>query len=93
MNKKDIIICRCEDVSLADIHECLEQGYTTFEDLKRILRVGMGPCQGQTCSQLIQAEIAKYLKLNKAEVALSKTRPLITGVVLEDIAKAKKGDL
>jgi bacterioferritin-associated ferredoxin len=93
MNKKDIIICRCEDVSLDDIHECLEQGYTTFEDLKRILRVGMGPCQGQTCSQLIQAEIAKYLKLNKAEVALSKTRPLITGVVLEDIAKAKKGDL
>lgn len=92
MNKKDVIICRCEDISLADIHECLEQGYTSFEDLKRILRVGMGPCQGQTCSQLIQTEIAKYLKINKADVTLSKTRPLVTGVVLEDIAKAKKGE-
>jgi bacterioferritin-associated ferredoxin len=92
MNKKDIIICRCEDVSLADIHECLEAGYTTFEDLKRILRVGMGPCQGQTCSHLVQAEIAKYLNLNKEDVKFQKTRPLITGVVLEDIAKQARGE-
>lgn len=87
MNKEDIILCRCEDVSLADVHECLDQGYTTFEDLKRILRVGMGPCQGQTCSHLIQAEISKYLNVPKDEVKLQKTRPLIIGVTLEDIAK------
>jgi len=92
MSKKDIIICRCEDVSLVDIHECLEAGYTTFEDLKRILRVGMGPCQGQTCSQLIQAEIATYLNLKKEDIKTQKTRPLITGVVLEDIAKQARGD-
>ncbi len=92
MNKKDIILCRCEDISLADVHECLEQGYTTFEDLKRILRVGMGPCQGQTCSHLIQAEIAKYLKLPKEQVSFQKTRPLIVGVVLEDIAKQAGDD-
>ena len=36
MNKKDIIICRCEDISLQQIHDCLDQGYTTFEDLKRL---------------------------------------------------------
>ncbi len=42
MSEKDIIICRCEDVTLEDIHRCLDQGYTTFEELKRILRVGMG---------------------------------------------------
>lgn len=93
MNKNDIIICRCEDITLADIHECLDAGYTTFEDLKRILRVGMGPCQSQTCAHLIQGEIAKYLKLNKEEVKMQKVRPLVVGVVLEDIAKqANKGD-
>ncbi len=86
MSKKDIIICRCEDISLKDIHECLEAGYTTFEELKRILRVGMGPCQGQTCSILIQREIAKYLKKPIEDIETHKTRPLITGVVLKDIA-------
>ncbi|MDY0023908.1 MAG: (2Fe-2S)-binding protein [Candidatus Izemoplasmatales bacterium] len=88
MNKKDIIICRCEDISLAEVHEALEMGYTTVEDIKRVLRAGMGPCQGQTCSHLIQAEIAKYLKVNKESVKFQKTRPLVTGVVLADIAKA-----
>lgn len=89
MNKKDIIICRCEDISLQDIHDCLKAGYTTFEELKRILRVGMGPCQGQTCSILIQREIAKFLNIPIEEVKTHKTRPLITGVVLKDIAGAK----
>lgn len=92
MNKSDIIICRCEDISLKDVLECLEKGYQTVEDIKRILRVGMGPCQGQTCSHLIQAEIAKYLKVSKESVSFQKTRPLITGVVLEDIALAASGE-
>lgn len=85
MNKKDIILCRCEDITLEDVHHCLEQGYTTFEELKRILRLGMGPCQGQTCSILIQREIANFLKKPMEEVKTHKTRPLITGVVLNDI--------
>ena len=92
MNKSDIIICRCEDISLKDVEECLKAGYHAVEDIKRILRVGMGPCQGQTCSHLIQAEIAKYLKVSKETIKFQKTRPLITGVVLEDIAKAALGE-
>jgi bacterioferritin-associated ferredoxin len=89
MNKKNIIICRCEDISLEDIHNCLEAGYTTFEELKRILRVGMGPCQGQTCSILIQREIANYLGKKVEDVKVHKTRPLVAGVLLKDIAGAK----
>jgi len=86
MSEKDIIICRCEDVTLEDIHNCLKQGYTTFEEIKRILRVGMGPCQGQTCSNMIQREIANFLHVPIEEVKTQKTRPLVTGIVLEDIA-------
>lgn len=85
MSKKDIIICRCEDITLEDVHKCLEAGYTTFEEIKRILRVGMGPCQGQTCSILVRREIAKYLKKNVEDVKTQKTRPLVTGVRLKDI--------
>ncbi len=85
MSKKDIIICRCEDITLEDIHNCLKEGYTTFEEIKRILRVGMGPCQGQTCSVLIQREIATYINKPLEDVKTHKTRPLIAGVVLNDI--------
>ena len=92
MNKKDIILCRCEDVSLQDVHDCLDEGYTTFEDLKRILRVGMGACQGNTCGLLVQREIATYLKVPLGEVELQTPRPLISGVKLNSIAKQAKDE-
>jgi NAD(P)H-nitrite reductase large subunit len=92
MNKKDIIICRCEDVSLQDLHDCLEEGYHTFEDIKRILRVGMGPCQGNSCGLLVQREIAKYLHQPLDQVKTHKVRPLITGVKLQSIVDQTKNE-
>lgn len=92
MSKKDIIICRCEDVSLYDIHQALEMGYRDFESIKRILRVGMGPCQGQTCAHLIKREIAKYNQVNPETVKIHKTRPLVSGVVLKDIAESQEDE-
>ena len=88
MNKKDVIICRCEDVTLDDLHNLLEEGYTSFEEIKRILRVGMGPCQGNTCGQLVQREIAKFTNVPISEVETHKVRPLITGVKLKSIVEA-----
>ena len=88
MNKKDVIICRCEDVTLEDLHNLMDEGYTSFEEIKRILRVGMGPCQGNTCGQLVQKEIAKFTNTPINEVETHKVRPLITGVKLNSIVEA-----
>lgn len=85
MIKKDMIICRCEDVTLQDIHDLMDQGYTSIEELKRILRIGMGPCQGNTCGQLVQREVSKYLKVKLEDVKTYKVRPLTTGVKLNSI--------
>lgn len=87
MSKQDIIICRCEDVTLQELHDVLEEGYRTFEDIKRILRVGMGPCQGNSCSLLIQREISKYCNVPLKDVATQVTRPLTTGVKLGAIVE------
>lgn len=92
MNKRDIIICRCEDVTLEDVHKALEEGYTTFEEIKRILRVGMGPCQGNTCGLLVQREIAKYLHKPLHEVKTQHVRPLTTGVKLQSIVDGAKNE-
>lgn len=92
MNKKDVIICRCEDVTLQDIHDLMREGYTSFEEIKRILRIGMGPCQGNTCGQLVQREISKFLNVKLEEVKTQKVRPLITGVKLKYIEEGAKDE-
>jgi bacterioferritin-associated ferredoxin len=54
---KDIIICRCEDLTLADIKELIAKGYRSLDELRRVSRCGMGPCQGRTCRPLVQREL------------------------------------
>ena len=61
MNEDNIIICRCEDVTLKDIRNLIQQGFTTIEEIKRLSRIGMGPCQGKTCGLLIAKEIAEIM--------------------------------
>jgi bacterioferritin-associated ferredoxin len=93
MENKNVIICRCEDITLKEIHDLMEKGYTTIEDLKRQLRVGMGPCQGTTCMPLIQRELANYLKIPLEQVPLPKTRPMVVGVPLKAIAAGDKHEM
>ncbi|MDD4000616.1 MAG: (2Fe-2S)-binding protein [Bacilli bacterium] len=85
MNKKDIIICRCEDIRLTDLEQMFQAGYTDLEEIKRLLRIGMGPCQGTTCSHLVQRELAKFLKVNVSELKTTTFRPPVMGVKLASI--------
>lgn len=44
-----IIVCRCEDVTLADVEQALAEGYREIEEVKRYTGLGTGPCQGKEC--------------------------------------------
>jgi sarcosine oxidase subunit beta len=44
-----IFICRCEDVTLAEIDHAIALGMTSIEELKRYTGLGTGPCQGKEC--------------------------------------------
>lgn len=44
-----IIVCRCEDVTLADLEQCFGEGYRDIEEVKRYTGLGTGPCQGKEC--------------------------------------------
>ncbi len=89
MDPKHVIICRCSDVTLADLIALFEQGYQTFEELKRIKRVGMGPCQANTCGKMVQWEISKYFNQPLEEVPFHNMRPLTMGIKLKEIMEAK----
>lgn len=74
MDPKKIMICRCEDITLEEIRSAIAEGYTSWDQLKRVLRVGMGPCGGKTCRLLVLRELASYLGVGIDEV---KTRPTV----------------
>ncbi|RKY14761.1 MAG: hypothetical protein DRP63_08000, partial [Planctomycetota bacterium] len=70
----DVLICRCEDVWRSQIEELLNAGYTSFEEIKRILRCGMGPCQGKTCQRLVLGLIAAHRGCKQSEVSPQRSR-------------------
>ena len=72
---EDTIICRCEDVTYGQISRAIEEGFTTTEEIKRMLRCGMGACQGRTCSRLIAQIIAAKTGRSLSQVALPTFRP------------------
>lgn len=74
MDPKKVIICRCEDVTLEDVRKAIDQGYTSWDQIKRALRVGMGPCGGKTCRILVLRELSQKLGVPIDEV---KTRPTV----------------
>jgi sarcosine oxidase subunit alpha len=48
-----VIICRCEEVSLAHLLETFEQHPCSSRELKLRTRAGMGYCGGRTCRLLV----------------------------------------
>lgn len=47
------IVCRCERVTKKEIMDKIKDGCRDFNSLKAELRIGMGPCGGKTCLDLI----------------------------------------
>ena len=84
---ENTIICRCSDVTLKDIRDLIAQGYVTYDEIKRITRIGMGPCQGKTCGQLVLREIANATGQNMADLRFHNIRPPVVGVKLHLIAE------
>lgn len=80
------IICRCEGVTLGEIRELIRQGYKTVDEIKRISRAGMGPCQGRTCRHLIMQEIRKITGQNIEDMPISTFRPPTEPVKLKYFA-------
>ena len=63
----ETIVCRCEDVFRSKIDEAIESGARDLNQLKAWTRCGMGPCQGRTCSEAIEAILAS--KVGSRELA------------------------
>ena len=81
------IICRCEEIEIDQIREWIARGYDTFDELKRELRVGMGPCQGRGCRDIILRELSKATGKPISELDPGTIRPPVKPIKLGLLAE------
>lgn len=79
-------LCRCEDVTLEEVQKLIANGAQTMEEIKRLSRCTMGPCQGRTCRNLLAQEIAKQRGLSVAEIDVPTYRAPVKPIKLGTIA-------
>jgi NADPH-dependent 2,4-dienoyl-CoA reductase/sulfur reductase-like enzyme len=85
----DTIVCRCEEITLAQIEAALADGRASIGDLKRMTRAGMGPCQGRYCGAVLSQLLAKQRGRELDEDLRFAPRVPIKPVAIADIARSR----
>lgn len=67
------VVCRCEDITLADIKLAIKQGAKTVGGIKRRVRPGSGRCQGGFCEHRVLRILAEELGVSIESI--EKERP------------------
>jgi len=84
--KDDVLICRCNEVSLEEIKEAIKEGAITVKDVKRRTRAGMGLCQGRSCGKTIAGIIANELKVPIEQVEMDTQRIPVRPVKIKNFS-------
>jgi len=82
----DMIICRCQEVTLKEIVQAIAEGATTVNEIKRRTRAGMGLCQGKSCSILVRKILAEHTGQKFAKVMPGTSRPPVRPIALSTLA-------
>jgi NADPH-dependent 2,4-dienoyl-CoA reductase/sulfur reductase-like enzyme len=82
----DIIACRCEEVSVAQIRRAALVGAQGPNQAKSFTRCGMGPCQGRICGSIVSAVMADTLGRTIAEIGTYRPRAPYKPVTLGALA-------
>jgi len=85
------VVCRCERVTLGQIRNALRSGVSDMNQLKAMLKTGLGACGGKTCGPLIQS-IFRREGVPAADVVSFTQRPLLAEVPLGVFAGARRAD-
>jgi bacterioferritin-associated ferredoxin len=78
-----VILCRCEDVTLADVAAAIDKGYSDIEEVKRYTGFGTGPCQGKECGALVALALCRIVGGSPAAIAPFTARPPLTPTPLK----------
>lgn len=83
------IICRCENVTEAEIIDALHRGIPikTTDAIKRRVRAGMGFCQGGFCNKRVKKIISKELNIPIDEISIRGMEGVPIRVSISEIRK------
>jgi len=79
----DPIVCRCERVRKSEIVAAIRDGVRDMNQLKAVVRTGLGGCNGKTCTDLI-LRIFREEGVQLDEITMPTHRPLVAEVHLGD---------
>jgi NADPH-dependent 2,4-dienoyl-CoA reductase/sulfur reductase-like enzyme len=88
----DTLVCRCEEVTAAQIAESIALGTEGPNQLKAFLRCGMGPCQGRMCGLTVTEMIAQARGVSPDAVGYYRLRPPIKPIALKELAAMPQTD-
>lgn len=83
----DMLVCRCEEVTVGEIREAIAQGAFDVVGVKRRTRAGMGLCQGRSCEKLVQQIISQELGVGPDQTGSSSVRPPVRPVTYGALAE------
>ncbi len=78
----DMYVCRCEEITKRQVIEAVRNGATSVNEVKRLLRTGMGLCQGRNCAVTIERIIAQELGVSPAQVTKATKRGPVRAIKL-----------
>ena len=70
----DVLVCRCEEVTVGDIRAAIRAGATDVTQVKLRTRAGMGLCQGRTCEFLVQQILPQELGITQKDAGYATPR-------------------
>lgn len=89
--ENDTVLCRCEEVTVGEVRRWIAEGYDTPDEIKRMLRVGMGPCQGRGCRDILLKEISSITGVPISEIPPGTIRPPAKPVKISLTARDHSG--
>lgn len=83
---ENVIVCRCEEVTLGEIKAAVKDGAFTVSGVKKRTRACMGICQGRVCQPLVKEILAHETGVKKKDIENSTfrqpARPILLGEII-----------
>ncbi|AEH23874.1 hypothetical protein PYCH_01650 [Pyrococcus yayanosii CH1] len=77
-------------MTVEDVERLIDEGVTDIEELKRLLRIGMGPCQGRTCLPIVISILARKTGKRPEDIPLPATRFPVRPVPIKALVEGEK---
>ncbi|PWE53719.1 FAD/NAD(P)-binding oxidoreductase [Metarhizobium album] len=91
--KENTIVCRCEEITAGEVRASLASGVPGPNQIKSLLRTGMGPCQGRFCGLALSEIAAQYLGKTPASVGYYRIRAPLKPLRLTELANMGEAEV